>query len=196
MKTIKINKNDAGQRLDKFVTKVTNALPPPLLYKYIRTKRIKINGKRAEQNTMLREGDVVELYIPDEFFSDDSKHFAEDGYIGYSDYGIDGEAYFDKGYPSRSVTLHILYIDRHKSARIKHFASDSNESAANPAGKFMEALAKLSEWHARYVKEVPLTRGLMELLSYQERGYPGAGIVKKMLVMHQLELYKGLAIDS
>lgn len=68
MRTFTINRNDAGQRLDKFVTKATAGLPKSLLYKYIRTKRIKVNSKRAHENDFLTEGDVVEMYIPDEFF--------------------------------------------------------------------------------------------------------------------------------
>ena len=133
------------------------------------------------------------LELEDEFYSDDSKYFKEDGYIGYSNYGIDGEAYYDKVYPSRSMVLHILYLDRYKSVRIKHFVSDSNDSVANPAGKFFEALKKLTEWHSRYEKEVPLTKGLEELLSYHDRGtYPGTGIIKKLSVMHQLEIFDKL----
>ncbi|MBE6570069.1 MAG: RluA family pseudouridine synthase [Ruminococcaceae bacterium] len=65
-----INTNDAGQRLDKFVTKTVRGLPQSLMYKYIRTKRIKVNGKRAHEKDMLAAGDLVEMYIPDEFFSD------------------------------------------------------------------------------------------------------------------------------
>ncbi len=68
MKTFTIGKNDAGQRLDKFVTKTVPSLPQALLYKYIRLKRIKINGKRAEISTRLTVGDVVDMYINDEFF--------------------------------------------------------------------------------------------------------------------------------
>ncbi len=68
MKSFTINKNDAGQRLDKFVTKSVPILPKTLLYKYIRIKRIKVNGKRAEISTRLQENDVVEMYINDEFF--------------------------------------------------------------------------------------------------------------------------------
>jgi hypothetical protein len=133
------------------------------------------------------------LELEDEFYCDDSKYFREDGYIGYSNYGIDGEAYYDKGYPSRSIVLHVLYIDKHKSVRIKHFASDTNDTAAYPAGKFFEALRKLADWHSRYEKEVPLTNGLKELLSYHGQGtYPGTGIIKKLLVKHQLELYSRL----
>ncbi len=70
MRQFQIGKNDCGQRLDKFVTKSVRGLPTSLMYKYIRTKRIKVNGKRAEQKQMLEPGDVVEMYIPEEFFSE------------------------------------------------------------------------------------------------------------------------------
>ena len=69
MKTYTIGKNDAGQRLDKFVTKCVPNLPQALLYKYIRIKRIKVNGGRAQISTRLCEGDVVDMYINDEFFT-------------------------------------------------------------------------------------------------------------------------------
>ncbi len=68
MKEFKINANDAGQRVDKFLTKAVPLLPKNLLYKYIRLKRIKLNGKRCEISTRLSQGDVMQLYINDEFF--------------------------------------------------------------------------------------------------------------------------------
>ena len=68
MKSFIINKNDADQRLDKFISKTVPLLPKTLMYKYIRIKRIKVNGKRAEISTRLNLGDVVDMYINDEFF--------------------------------------------------------------------------------------------------------------------------------
>ena len=68
MQIIKIKKNDAGQRLDKFLTKALPSLPMSLLYKYIRLKKIKVNRKRCENNTLLAEGDEIQLFIKDEFF--------------------------------------------------------------------------------------------------------------------------------
>lgn len=68
MREFSINKNDAGQRMDKFLTKAVPALPKNLMYKYIRLKRIKLNGKRCEISSKLSEGDSVQLYINDEFF--------------------------------------------------------------------------------------------------------------------------------
>ncbi len=68
MKEFIITKNDSTLRLDKFITKNCPALPSSLMFKYIRTKRIKVNGKRAEINTRLNAGDTVSAYINDEFF--------------------------------------------------------------------------------------------------------------------------------
>lgn len=73
MREFKINQNDANQRLDKFLSKAVKKLPKNLLYKYIRLKRIKVNGKRCEISTRLSEGDIISLYINDEFFDDVSK---------------------------------------------------------------------------------------------------------------------------
>ena len=70
MRSFTINQNDAGQRLDKFISKSTAGMPKSLMYKFIRTKRIKVNGGRAHENDMLSAGDLVEMYIPDEFFGD------------------------------------------------------------------------------------------------------------------------------
>lgn len=69
MKEFIISKNDANQRFDKFITKTVPLLPQSLLYKYLRLKRIKLNGKKAEISTRLKEGDRVEMYINDEFFA-------------------------------------------------------------------------------------------------------------------------------
>ena len=68
MREIKIAKNDAGQRLDKFLTKALD-LPIGLLYKSIRTKKIKVNRKRAENNTVLAEGDTIQCFLAEEFFA-------------------------------------------------------------------------------------------------------------------------------
>ena len=72
MRSFIITENDAGQRLDKFLSKAVKKLPPSLLYKYIRTKRIKVGGKRCAISTRLCEGDRVDLYINDEFFEEKS----------------------------------------------------------------------------------------------------------------------------
>ena len=73
MRIITVGKNDAGQRLDKFLTKAVKGLPLSMMYKSIRTKKIKVNRKRAEQNYVLCEGDEIQLFIRDEFFDSPEK---------------------------------------------------------------------------------------------------------------------------
>lgn len=68
MREIRINKNDAGQRLDKYLSKRFKTMPKSLMYKYLRTKYIKLNGKKVQPDVFLNEGDVLTLYIRDEFF--------------------------------------------------------------------------------------------------------------------------------
>ena len=68
MKEFTISTNDAGQRLDRFLAKAVPLLPASLAQKYIRIKRIKLNGGRADRDTRLKTGDVLQLYINDEFF--------------------------------------------------------------------------------------------------------------------------------
>lgn len=93
MKEITIGKNDAGQRLDRFVGKAVPLLPESLLQKYIRLKRIKVNGKGAKRDYHLISGDTVQLYINDEFFE---RPREENSYLKIS-----------------TPRLHILYEDNH-----------------------------------------------------------------------------------
>ena len=68
MKEFVIGPNDAGQRLDRFLAKTVPLLPASLAQKYIRIKRIKLDGARAERDTRLKAGSTIQMYINDEFF--------------------------------------------------------------------------------------------------------------------------------
>lgn len=68
MKEFTIGKNDAGQRLDRWLGKTLPLLPAPLAQKYIRLKRVKVNGKGSQRDYRLVVGDHLQLYINDEFF--------------------------------------------------------------------------------------------------------------------------------
>ena len=75
---VTVFKNDAGQRLDKFLLKSFSNLPPSMMYKGIRQKKIKVNRKRAEQNQILVEGDILQIFLPEEFFR---KEAAENAFL-------------------------------------------------------------------------------------------------------------------
>ena len=68
MKQFTIGPNDAGQRLDRWLAKALPLLPPALAQKYIRLKRVKVNGRGSKRDARLERGDVLQLYINDEFF--------------------------------------------------------------------------------------------------------------------------------
>lgn len=70
MKTVTVTKNDAGQRLDKFLAKTFRRMPASILYKHIRQKDIKRNGKRCQISDRLEPGDVITLYVKDEFLEE------------------------------------------------------------------------------------------------------------------------------
>ena len=93
MKEFTISANDAGQRLDRFLAKAVPLLPASLAQKYIRIKRIKCNGQRIERDTRLKAGDILQLYINDEFF----------------DKPREDNAYLTVATPK----LHIVYEDEH-----------------------------------------------------------------------------------
>ena len=125
----------------------------------------------------------------DEHFSDDHLYFSDDGYIGFSDYSIVGDDYMESGFAPYAVAIHIVYFAKDQSLHVKHFVSDSNEDITNPALKYYEAVSKLAEWYRDNEGSVPLTAGLRVFLQhYKDQSYPGLGTVKKLALMHHIEL--------
>ena len=123
----------------------------------------------------------------DEFFSEDHLFYKEEGFIGFGDYSVIGKDYLESGFAPYAVAIHIVYLAEDSSFRVHHFVSDSNDDIQNPAKKFYEAVHKLSKWVKD--KNIPLTTGLYGLLEhYDKQTYPGLGSVKKMSLMHHLEL--------
>ncbi|MDE6469813.1 MAG: RluA family pseudouridine synthase [Eubacterium sp.] len=75
MKSITISSNDAGQRVDRLILKTFDRLPKSLMFKEIRKKNIKVNKKRCTPEQVLREGDILELYLKDEVLHIKEKHY-------------------------------------------------------------------------------------------------------------------------
>lgn len=125
----------------------------------------------------------------DEFFSDDHLYYKEDGFVGFSDYSVVGNEYLEAGFAPYAVAIHIVYFAPDKTLRVRHFVSDSNEDITNPALKFYEAVSKLTEWYNADPHPVEMTLGLQTFLQhYEQQSYPGLGTVKKLSLMHHLEL--------
>ncbi len=125
----------------------------------------------------------------DEFFSDDHLYYKDDGFVGFSDYSVVGNEYLESGFAPFAVAIHIVYFDSDKNLHIRHFVSDSNDDMKNPALKYYEAVSKLVKWCNSSPCPVESTLGLRTFLQhYEQQSYPGLGTVKKLSLMHHLEL--------
>lgn len=150
----------------------------------VRHHKVLLDDKFEKQD---RNADYQD--IDDEFFSDDHLYYTEDGFIGFSDYSVVGNEYLEAGFAPYAVAIHIVYFATDGSLRIRHFVSDSNEDITNPALKFYEAVSKLAVWYNSDPHPVELTTGLKIFLQhYEQQSYPGLGTVKKLSIMHHLEL--------
>ena len=142
MKSFTVTKNDASKRLDKFITQNCPTLPSSLMFKYIRTKRIKVNGKRAEISTRLNLGDTVEAYINDEFFVSKQPKY---------DF-LSAPARLDIVYEDENILLAdkkqglLVHPDKNEYndtliARIQHYLYDKGEYDPEAENSFRPALA-------------------------------------------------------
>ena len=60
MKEIEINKNEAGQRLDKLLAKYLNKAPKSFIYKMLRKKNINV-GTFAKEHNLTKETPDAEI---------------------------------------------------------------------------------------------------------------------------------------
>ncbi len=142
MKKIVIGKNDSGQRIDKFLTKYLKRLPNNLMYKYIRKKRVKVNNKKCDISYILKERDILNLYINDEFFPENTPDLdflsaPSKLNVVYEDRNI---LIVDKKpglivHPDRNVEIDCLIN------RIKHYLYAKREYNPHESNTFSPALA-------------------------------------------------------
>ncbi len=147
----------------------------------VRKNRVLLADKFNKQD---RNNDYIE--IDDEPFSEDHLYYSEDGYVGFADYSVVGKEYNETGFAPYAVAIHIVYFDTDESLRVKHFVSDSNDDISDPAGKLQEALSKLVEWNKEKQLDTVAMKEFEDL--YHREAYPGLGTVKKLSIMHHLEL--------
>ena len=173
MKSFTVTKNDASLRLDKFIVKNCPALPSSLMFKYIRTKRIKVNGKRAEISSRLQEGDTVEAYINDEFFVSVQPKY---------DF-LSAPAKLDIVYEDENILLAdkkqglLVHPDKNEYgdtliARIQHYLYDRGEYRPQDENSFRPALANRIDRNTGGIviaaKNAESLRILCEKIKYRE----------------------------
>jgi hypothetical protein len=129
--------------------------------------------------------------MEDEIFSSDYFYYKSEGFDAFSDYLSIGSEYIEGGMLPYTVVIHLTYKDSHSDdIRIKHFLSDSNADASDTAGKFGEALNKLVFF---LDQERIHTIASEHFRDYYNRGaFPGLGMLKKLSIMHHIELMQSL----
>jgi hypothetical protein len=143
-------------------------------------------------DVLLRDGfrkqENNSLYPQEDFFSDLHLTFKEDGFDGFGDFQMIGYTYKEAGGPAHAVTIHLTTVDEeNKSLSMNHFISDNTTGPVDPGGKFLEALKKLNSFLIKH----PLykTEGANQYRSlYKTKHFPGLGVVKKISIMHHIEL--------
>jgi hypothetical protein len=122
----------------------------------------------------------------DEFFTDEHNFYEEDGFAGFADYATIGNDYSDSGFAPYAVAIHLTYLRDNNQIWIRHFVSDSNEDYTDVAGKYSEALDKL----IMFINENDIHSQACEefRVHYNTGHYPGLGSVKKLSIMHHIEL--------
>ncbi|HDR4509984.1 TPA: sce7725 family protein [Bacillus cereus] len=139
-------------------------------------------------NKLPRNADYIEQ--ENEFFSEEHLFFEEDGYVGFSDFSVIGEEYNEGGFAPYAVAIHIVYPNSENALEIMHFVSDSNDDISDPAGKFSEALEKLIHWYNTSISDARMETLAMGCFKrhHEEGTYPGLPTLKKLSIMHHLEL--------
>lgn len=129
----------------------------------------------------------------DEFFSDEHVYYHEEGFAGFSDYLTIGQEYSDTGFLPFAVAIHLTY-QKDNAFWIRHFVSDSNEDKTDVAGKFSEALAKLIAFIDRNKINTYACKEFRRL--HETETYPGLGSVKKLSILHHIELVNNYLINA
>ena len=78
MQKLVVNRNDVGQRLNKYLGRYLDAAPQSFIYKMLRKKNIKYNGGKADGSEILTEGDYIEIYMADETITKFRKNSDDD----------------------------------------------------------------------------------------------------------------------
>ena len=176
--------------LATYYTSFNNIMPKYTLVPDERQMRRTIQVNKVLFEDKFKKQDRIADYLKqiDEFYSDDHIYYKEEKYVGFGDYSIIGNEYLESGFAPYAVAFHIVYFDSENILRVHHFVSDSNLDTTDVAGKYHEAIMKLKKWYDTGQSR-QLTTGLSILLSHATDGYyPGLSTIKKLTIMHHLEL--------
>ncbi len=130
MQSLIVSKNEAGQRLDKLLSKYLNLAEKSFLYKMMRKKNITLNGRKCEGSEKLAEGDEVKLFLSDETIEKFSQVKLQE---------------------VKKVSLNIIYEDEHillvnkPAGMLSQKAKESDESMVEYMIDYLVSSGQLSK---------------------------------------------------
>lgn len=182
------------RRLDDLsnLTKTTNCL-----YNTIHINHVFVLRRKFDRKSILgdyfRKQRVNADYANDidETFSSDCFFYQSEGFEAFSDFQGIGSDWIEGGMLPKAVVIHLTYRDPGQDEiRIHHFVSDTNNDTLDIAGKFYEAVTKLVD----FCDMLPLDSTAVQIFRnlHKRQAFPGLGTVKKLSIMHHIELIQGL----
>ncbi|WP_321385019.1 sce7725 family protein [uncultured Enterococcus sp.] len=147
----------------------------------------KIKGQRILSQDVFTRLPRSSFYqeCQDELFSTAHLTYQKRNFVGFSDFSIDSRIYYEHSYPSKILSLHLVYFDS-DTLRIHHFLS--SEEAPTQKEKFFEMMDEITTWLERLCGN-QVTLGLQLLLDAAAIDkFPGMGVMRKAAVMHHIEL--------
>ena len=136
-----------------------------------------------------QEKNVDYLDVGEEFYTEEYWYYREEQFDGISDYTVLPSMYIEGGRLPYAVAIHLTYVKDDK-VNIRHFVSDSNDDTSNIQGKFAEAAKKAIEFC--HLNDIT-SHGIVQLENaYNAQHYPGLGSLKKISILHHMELVSGI----
>lgn len=127
----------------------------------------------------------------DETFSSDCFFYSTEGFEAFSDFQSVGSDWSEGGRLPVAVAIHLTYRDPgQEEIRIHHFVSDTNDATLDIAGKFYEAVTKLVDFSDQMELDSMAIQSFRDL--HARQAFPGLGSIKKLSIMHHIELIQGL----
>jgi hypothetical protein len=139
-----------------------------------------------------RNSDYV--HVPEELFSDAYRYYQEEGFSGISDYTTLPSTFIDGGRLPYAIAIHMTYEKTEDQIFVRHFVSDTNDDDSNIQGKFGEAAEKAVDFFTQQNLSNEAIRELTEL--YNQRRYPGLGVIKKISIKNHIELMYQILLGS
>ncbi|WP_295536734.1 sce7725 family protein [uncultured Thioclava sp.] len=148
---------------------------------------------QGQERVLLRDGFQRRRnrdHPPVEFFSDLHVTYAEEGMTGFGDFLTVGDDFSEGGGPAYAIAIHLTFIDPEQDDAmfVRHFLSVRQDTPADPAGKFAEALTAMIGVLDRGDSPILETNAVLEFRQlHADRHYPGLGYVKKLAMQHHIE---------